>query len=183
MAETLQQKRLKASRANFKFGNDEWVKRSSHQCDFGLNRNIQMYRIPKQVPPKPAQIFPSATATELSKWKSSTKQDFESFGADARRSAYEATTRGFLNVKTLQNLDEGFLRENCRQTMTSRYNADFGKPCMYSMESPAFRQQVRRLYPDKGPKNTQFISEATHAFQWPSSERVKLPPHLRANTG
>lgn len=96
------------------------------------------------------QIFPNSSGKELGKWKSSTTQDFQGFGGDARRLAYEASTKGFQEIKAMQNQDEAFLKENCRQSLTTRYHVDFDNPSIYSHEGYVFRQRLRRLYPDQG---------------------------------
>lgn len=178
----------KGTRAHFSLGNEKPDMLSSYQRDYGFQMNPVKHPGKTKSPPAARVLPESSSATERNKFVSSTMLDFTNYGNQCRRAAYEHSREIFQQTKIVHTQNTGLLKYNASPPIT-RYASDFRhysqspqKSCVNVVQRAlAEYNRKREALSSAGACRTgsrTMISEAKAAFQWPHSQRLKLPSYL-----
>ncbi|XP_060076279.1 uncharacterized protein LOC132555919 [Ylistrum balloti] len=165
-------------KTHYSFGTDDWRVLSTYWKDFGPS-GLSFYRPKPLRPPSPAQVLPTPNRSdEKAKWLSSNRRDFLSYIGDVNRETYFGSQQEFNEVKTFNTICRPSVwNANEKLPPLSRSTLDYRPPSV-ATGSPSSTPELLAKIKSKNRRNRAYkestlLTEAMHAFQWPTRKRMK----------
>ncbi|XP_069119332.1 uncharacterized protein [Argopecten irradians] len=116
---------------------------------------------------------------EKAKWLSSNKRDFLSYIGDVNRDTYYGSLKEFNDVKTFSTVCRPSVwNANEKLPPLSRSTLDYRSPNVPTSSGSTATPQLLAKIKSKNRRNRAYkesmlVTEAMHAFQWPTRKRMK----------